>query len=337
MDEPRTTLAVPRPRAVYWVAALALAGVLLYYSLRGIDWLRVWHILRGAKPGAVALAMAVISCSLFLRAVRWRVLLSAEESVPVPLAFWATSAGYLGNNLLPARAGELVRTLMISARTGMSKTFVLTTALSERVADAIVLITISATVLLTLAEKPGWIADAARPFAALGFAGVAAIALLPACESFWFRLLARMPLPHGFRDRLGDVLRHVLRGLRSFHDAGRLGRFLGLTAVILTLDGITTMVGAHAIGVQLSLPLAFLLIAGLGLGSALPSTPGYVGIYQFVAVSVLTPFGISRNDAIAYILLFQAMIYVVILVWGLLGLEREGFGSRATVAASDLR
>jgi uncharacterized membrane protein YbhN (UPF0104 family) len=68
--------------------------------------------------------------------------------------------------------------------------------------------------------------------------------------------------------------------------------------------------------------VAFLLIASLGLGSALPSTPGYIGIYQFVAVVVLTPFGFSRTDAIAYILVAQALIYVVIGFWGSLGLWR---------------
>ena len=69
--------------------------------------------------------------------------------------------------------------------------------------------------------------------------------------------------------------------------------------------------------------LAFLLITGLSVGTALPSTPGYVGIYQFVAVTVLTPFGFSRTDAIAYILVAQALMYVVIGFWGSLGLFRR--------------
>jgi uncharacterized membrane protein YbhN (UPF0104 family) len=76
------------------------------------------------------------------------------------------------------------------------------------------------------------------------------------------------------------------------------------------------------LGLTFSLPVAFLLLAALGLGSALPSTPGYVGIYQFVAVSVLTPFGHSRNDAIAYILLFQAVSYAVIGLLGVVALSR---------------
>lgn len=323
MPELSEVSVTPRPRAIYWVASLALAGVLLYYSLRGIEWLRVWNIVRGARAPVVGLALAIISFSLFLRAVRWRVLLSSAGSVPIPLAFWATSAGYLGNNLLPARAGEVVRTLIISRRSGMSKAFVLTTAFSERVVDAIVLITISAMVLLTLPEKPGWLASAARPYAVLGLSGVMAIALVPVFESSWFRLLALVPLPSRVRCQVEHALRQTLQGIRSFHDAGRLARFLLLTAVIWSLDGITTVVCAHAIGLSISLPVAFLLVAGLGLGSALPSTPGYVGIYQFVAVSVLTPFGLSRTDAIAYILLFQAMSYVIVLFWGVIGLRQQ--------------
>jgi uncharacterized membrane protein YbhN (UPF0104 family) len=85
------------------------------------------------------------------------------------------------------------------------------------------------------------------------------------------------------------------------------------------MDAVGVVIGADALGLSTPVPLAFLLVAGLGLGSALPSTPGYVGIYQFVAVSVLTPFGLSRTDAIAYILMFQAIQYAVFGVFGALG------------------
>lgn len=336
MAEATESLETPRPRAIYWVISLGLAGVFLYYSLRGIEWKSVWTTLKSAHPMVVVLAAGIMSVSLFLRSFRWRVLLSAQQQVSVPLAFWATSAGYLGNNVLPARAGEVVRTLMISRRSGMSKAFVLTTALSERVVDAIALITISAVVLLTMPTQSGWLAHAARPFAILGLAGASAIALLPIFEAFWFRFLAHIPLPERLRHPVENILAHVLDGIRSFHDRGRLGKFLLLTAIIWLLDGVTTVVASSSIGISISLPIAFLLVAGLGLGSALPSTPGYVGIYQFVAVKMLSPFGVSNSDAIAYILLFQALNYAVMLVWGLTGIavERQpaGPGSPALVA-----
>jgi hypothetical protein len=261
----------------------------------------------------------MVTVALFLRAFRWRILLTAEAPVGVSTAFWATSAGYFGNNFLPARAGELVRTFMISSRCGLNSAYVLATALSERVADAIALVVISALVLLTLPAQPGWLANSARPFAILGLSGALIIAVLPRMESLARRLLQRLPLPDGLRPKLIHFMEHGLRGIRAFHDGKRLTAFLTLTIVIWCMDAAGTVIGGRALGLTIPLPVAFLLIAGLGLGSALPSTPGYVGVYQFVAVSVLTPFGFSRTQAIGYILVAQALQYAVIGLWGAVG------------------
>ncbi len=313
----------PGSRWLYWAASLALAAALLYYSFRGIEWARLWTILRSARADKVSIALCTVFSALFLRSFRWRVLLSAEGKVPVSLAFWATSAGYLGNNVLPARAGEVIRSLMISRKSKLSKTFVLTTALSERVADAIALITISAAVLLTLREPPGWLASAARPFAILGLCGAAAIALFPIFEARYYRILARVPVPEHLRERIQEMLGQGILGIRSFHNRRRLSVFLSLTAVIWCLDATTAVLCAQALGMALTIPAGFLLVAGIGLGSALPSTPGYVGIYQFVAVTLLAPFGFGRTDAIAFILLFQALAYIIVLICGLIGMAKQ--------------
>jgi hypothetical protein len=87
-------------------------------------------------------------------------------------------------------------------------------------------------------------------------------------------------------------------------------------------DAFGVMAGARALGLEVSFRVALLLLTGLGLGSALPSTPGYVGIYQFVAVTVLVPFGIGRDEALAYILVAQALNSVVMLAFGLPGLYK---------------
>lgn len=140
---------------LYWFIAVALAGILLYYSLRGIDWAEVWHILSRAEWSYVTVAVLIATLSLFLRALRWRILLRSQAPVSIGTSFWATAAGYFGNQFLPARAGEIVRTMMVSSAAGLGRTFVLTTALTERMADAITLVIISSIVLLTLSVKPG--------------------------------------------------------------------------------------------------------------------------------------------------------------------------------------
>lgn len=309
-------------QAISMGVAVLLAAVLLYYSLRGIEWRQVGAIVANARLSLLAVCAAMATLTLFLRALRWRILLNAEGSISAAKAFWATAAGLFGNNFLPARGGELVRTYMISAATGLSGAYVLATALSERVVDAIVLVLVSALVLLTLDSPPGWLAHAARPFAVAGLLGVLIIMGLPMLGPAGQAAAARAPVPHALRPKLASIVEGVLRGLRAFHDARRLTSFLALTSLIWFFDALGAVVGGAALGFRIPLPVAFLLMAGLGVASALPSTPGYVGIYQFVAVSMLTPFGFSRTDAIAYILVAQTFMYVVIGVWGSLGLAR---------------
>jgi uncharacterized membrane protein YbhN (UPF0104 family) len=309
-------------RGVTLAVALALAALLLYFSLRGIEWRAVGETVRRADARLLALTQVVGALAMFLRAWRWRILLNAEANVGISSAFWATAACLFANNFLPARAGELVRTYMIGTENRLGKTYVLATAIAERIGDAIVLVTIGALALLTMPSPPGWLATAATPFALAGLAGAAAIAVLPLLGPRLERVIRWLPLPHGLEDRLVAAVEEGLRGLRAFHDAGRLIAFIALAIVIWVLDATATVIAAAALGLTIRLPLAFVLIAGLGLGSALPSTPGYVGIYQFVAVSVLTPFGISREEAIAFILVSQAVMYVVIAALGAVGLLR---------------
>jgi glycosyltransferase 2 family protein len=135
-------------------------------------------------------------------------------------------------------------------------------------------------------------------------------------------ILKRLPLPTKFRDIFLRLASQVLEGLRAFHDWGRLAGFVALTVVIWSSDCLGVVLGAHALGLEISFPVALLLLTALGLGSALPSTPGYVGIYQFVAVTVLSPFGISKDAALAFILVQQALGYVVVTALGLPGLYR---------------
>jgi uncharacterized protein (TIRG00374 family) len=250
------------------------------------------------------------------------VLLTAEAPITVPFAFWATAAGYFANNFLPARAGELVRTFMIASRSSLTKAYVLTTALSERVADALALVVIAGLALLFLPHKPAWLARASWGFVGLGTVGVLGIAFMPLMESFGLRIVGQLPLPNKVFSEAQRLIEQIALGLRALHSPKRLAQFLLSTAAVWCVDGIAAVALARALNLHMSFPVAMLLIASLGLGSALPSAPGYVGIYQFVAVSVLAPLGFTRAAAIAFIILAQAISYLIVGFWGAIGFSK---------------
>jgi uncharacterized protein (TIRG00374 family) len=300
-----------------WLLAIPLAAVLLYYSLRGVDWSGVWRTIAGAQWGLVALAACFTCFTFFLRAARWRILLNAEERLSPGLVFSASMSGYLGNAFLPARAGELVRTLVVSSRSSLSKTYVLTTALSERLMDVIALVLWSSIILLGVSPKPHWMADVSRTTAVVAALGALIITVLPHTGSLCRRLIERMPLPHQLKALLLQLADQVLLGMRAFHNVGRFLMFAAATVVIWLSDAAGVMICGRGLGMNLSFAVAMLLVTAMGLSSALPSTPGYVGIYQFVAVTVLVPFGFTKDAALAFILVAQAIGYVTVLLLGL--------------------
>jgi uncharacterized protein (TIRG00374 family) len=306
--------------ALSWLLTLSIAAAALYYSLRGVEWRQVGETFRHADAVYLPLVFLMISLSIFVRSFRWGVLLGAEEKLPIGMVFWASAVGYLGNAVLPARAGELLRTQIVSARSRLSRSYVFATALTCLAMDVIVVVVLSAIVITTLPETPEWLKKGSGTMAIFGLAGMAILVILPHCEPLVTRILGKIPGPEKLRLRLIGIGEQFLLGLRAFHHVSRFGIFAGISFGVWLMDAVGAMMIGWALHLSLPFAVALLLLAGLALASAAPSTPGYVGVYQIVAVGILPAFGISKSDAIAYILVLQAISYVVYLVLGLTGL-----------------
>jgi len=190
--------------------------------------------------------------------------------------------------------------------------------------DAIALILFSSVALLGVDSKPAWMQGLARSLAAVAVASALGVAFLPYVQGLIEDVLHKLPLPAGLRERLVGLIEQVILGLRAFHDPRRFATFAGLTLVIWSTDTCGAIVVARSLGLHLSFRVALLFLSGLGLSSALPSTPGYVGIYQFVAVTVLGPFGIGRDQALAFIFVAQALGAIVLVGFGVPGVIRLG-------------
>jgi glycosyltransferase 2 family protein len=305
-----------------WVFAIGLAVVLLYKALHGVDWMQVWRTVVSARWEYLAGGCLVSVISYVLRALRWRILLNAGASTPlrVSTVFRANMAGYLGNNVLPARAGEVIRSLIISSQCSLSRAYVLTTAAGERLIDAIVLVLCGSLMLSQVASKPAWMEGIARTMTLVAGAGALTLMVLPHAEGLVQRMVRRLPVPLALKERIKLMVEQILLAIRAFHHVGRFVNFAAFTAAIWAADATSMMVSARGLGLEMRFPAAVLLLTAMGLGSALPSTPGYVGIYQFAAVTVLAAFGIARDQALAYSLVTQALGYVLVAVLGAPGL-----------------
>lgn len=319
-----------RSRAMLWIA-LPLAAVLLYLTLRDLDWVAFWDIVRHGHYEFLLLTIPIASISYFIRALRWSVLVRSEAQVSVRSVFWANMVGYMGNAYLPARAGELLRAAFLGREKGLGTSFVLATALSERVLDAVALVLIGSVALLSEGELPAALANAVRLMAVAGVVGLAFIVAAPYQERVILRVVGWLPLPERISRTVAEQTSRFLLGMRSLQNVRRMLGFLALTAVVWLVDSVGVLIGVRIISQGLNLGQALVLLAALGLSSAVPSTPGYIGVYQFVAITVLMPDGFSRGEALAYILIAQVFGYAVVSFWGLLGLWQIQRGGDAAL------
>ena len=305
-----------------WPIAIGLSGFLLYLALRGVEWRRVGNIVAHCRVSYLILACSCGALSYIMRAMRWRILLSAKEKLAYTTVLWASSVGYLANNYLPARAGELVRTAMISSRSQLSKTYVFTMAMAERVIEFVILVLMCSLLSLTLPNRPAWLVRLML-LTTIGIVGAAAFfLLLPWVDRTRTRFVGRLPVGRKMKDRLHHTAENVTLALIALRDPLRLFQVCGATTIVWTLDAISAVILARALGMNLLFSVAVLLSTGLALGNVLPSTPGAVGIFQFAAVKVLTPFNFTQTEAIAYILVAQALAYIIVTTLGLIGLWR---------------
>jgi hypothetical protein len=231
--------------------------------------------------------------------------------------------GYLGNSILPARAGEIIRSIYIAKENKLSVSFVLSTGFVERFMDLIALVILGSLSLASAGIISTQLESAIRAMTVIATIGLFIILIIPylgqGIVSFISSLSA---IKSSAREKIIEFLKQFLRGVEALHHPGRAGTFILYTCLIWGMDGVGTIILGHALHLKITITQSILLIASLGLSSAIPSTPGYVGIYQFVAINVLEPFGITNANALALIIFLQVTNLITVSIWGWAGVSR---------------
>lgn len=312
-----------RPRW-YLPAAIVLSIIFLYLAIRGVSWNEFLSAILNCQVEFLILAIVISLLNFIIRSQRWGILLRGKDRINFMTLFWATGTGYLGNNFLPFRTGEVIRSAVLGQKTGISKVYIFATAITERIIDAVFLILLGSFLIPTIGVVPNWLHSTMRGLGILGFVALIVLLIAPHLETEIIRIVNRFPFPPKWRSSLINILENFLQGAVSFQNPKRAVLFLLFTCLIWFLDGIGMMISARAFSIEISLSQSLLLLVGLGLSSAIPSTPGYVGIYQYVAVTILAIFGFPKSRALAFIIVIQAIAMLLTLVWGLLGLGMLG-------------
>jgi uncharacterized protein (TIRG00374 family) len=299
---------------------LVVSMGLLVYCFWNVDLRAVAARLRETLWTFLALSVALNFLSLWVRALRWSYLFPPRTN-PTHL-FRALMIGYMGNNVLPLRAGELVR-IYVASRHGQRFWTTFATVVVERVLDGLAVGLMMAGLVL-LVPIPAELRWAIVVFLVMDLLGIVVLVVITATPGV-FGVLIKM-LFH----RIGWLERRLLRmlgtmteGLRGIRAAGHAVPITVCSVVVWLLFAFSIWTALHAAHLDLPLTAAWTVVAFLGLGVSLPSSPGFVGVVQAATVLALALFSVPRMDALSFSLLFHASQLIPVTAVGLLYLLLE--------------
>jgi uncharacterized protein (TIRG00374 family) len=319
--------------------------VALYFALRDVDLhLVVAEFRRANLLLLFGLSVPSYVLVVYLRALRWRHFTDPIQPMGTGALFRSVAVGFLANNLFPLRMGEIVRSWHLSRETGARATSIFGTVILERVVDVVMVILLALAVMWFWGGGETW---------RRGVLLLVPVALAPVVGLVWLRAAPRQalglaglllaPAPERIRRYLLEHLETFSIGLGALSGGWHQFWIAWHTLLIwLFASTVPIIAGFLSLGVDLGSPFqnlvaGWMTLAAVGIAVALPSAPGFFGVYHSACRLVLQGLGLPPEMAVALGTLLHAVFWLTLTGLGLLVLRRArtSLGELDQAAASD--
>jgi len=351
--EPVTSVASSSARRSRWLDwrvwfGIAITVGCIWYVAKDVPMAEVAAALRRADLWMLlAVSIPAHVFSIYLRALRWRHLTNPIAPMSRGLLYKAQSVGFLVNNLVPLRMGEFVRSWYLARETGTRGAAILGTVVLERVLDIVcVLLMAGASVgLLGARAGDGLLAEGAVVLLPTGFVPLAVLLALRFAPDAVIRAVtfAMRPLPGNASSFVEGNLRRFTEGLAAISGGTHLWWILFHSITIWLVVGALPMTaGLLAFDLPASVTassdrlvyVSWLLLAAVGVAVAIPSAPGFFGVYQLAFTAVLRPLGVDDATSLALGLLVWLVFWASFTLQGFVVLRAGGISFAELTAAS---
>ncbi len=310
-----------------------MSVVFIWLAVRGLQLDQFWGAIRSANYWWLIPGIAIYFMAVWARAWRWHYLLRPIKDVPTATVFPITTIGYMGNNIYPARAGEVLRAVVLKRREGVSVSASLATIVVERIFDGVVMlgfVFVNLPELARLTADSGFIGNI-QQVAIIGtgvFFGALLIFLLAAMfpavtarAGGWF--IDRF-LPEKLREKVTGLMHRFLDGLASLRSPLNILMVFVTSVVLWLLETGKYWFVMHAFDFHVSFFALMLMNGIVNLATTIPSAPGYIGTFDAPGIAVLTAYGVSQATAAGYTLVLHVALWLPITLVGAYFLTREG-------------
>jgi glycosyltransferase 2 family protein len=314
------------------VLGIVVSLVFLYVGLSHLKLSEVWQGMREVRVGWLLIGAAVyfLGC-VWGRTWRWHYLLRSIKKIPLRKLFPIVVIGYMGNNVYPFRAGEVIRAYVLKRNEGVNISASLATIVIERVFDGLVML-IFVFVALPFADfKADWLRDVVI-FSTLLFWGAflafLVMALRPEQMRRLYTAIFTRLLPGSLSEKAISLADHFMTGLENLRHPKDLIMTLVSSVFIWLTETTKYWFVMHAFDFRVSFFALMVMTAVVNLATTLPSSPGYVGTFDTPGIKTLTAYGVKESLAASYTLVLHAALWFPITLLGFYFLYREGLSWR---------
>jgi uncharacterized protein (TIRG00374 family) len=311
---------------------MVVSLVFLALAFRKVEWSEVLQAWSGARPTWMVAGLLLLVLAWWVAAVRWKVILHPAPQVRIMDTFSFITIGYLANTILPLRLGDLARATLMGRRRRIGISRALGSMALERLMDIITLL-FFILLLSLLMEIPSLVKAGLVTMAGGALVMLAGLVML----SFHRERLSYVQkalewvLPAPIALRVVTLIDRFSGGLEVIRDPTRLLLVFGLSVAGWAVTGLATYIWLLAFNLPLPWFAGIFVLVVINLGSAIPSSPGYVGVYHYLAVLALSAWGVERSPALAYGIGTHALNMIANVSLGAFFVAREG------VSLHDLR
>lgn len=312
---------------------VGISLLFLWLALRGLRLGDFWGVVARAQYGWILPGILVYFVGVWARAWRWHYLLRPLKEIPTRVMFPITAIGYMGNNIYPARAGEVLRAVILKRKEGVPVSASLATIIVERIFDGVVMLAfvfINLPELAKLTSASGFIGNIQQlaVWGTAAFLGALAVFLLaamfPQKSGALGEWILRRILPARLRENSIDILHKFLDGLAALRSPVNVLMVFATSLVIWLLETAKYWFVMHAFGFSVSFFALMLMNGIVNLATTIPSAPGYIGTFDAPGIAVLTAYGVEQATAAAYTLTLHVALWLPITLLGAWFLAREG-------------
>lgn len=310
-------------------AGMLVSAIFLYIGLRGLHLPDVWEGVRQARIGWLVPGVAVYFLAVWGRTWRWHYLLRSLKPISLRALFPIVVIGYMGNNVYPFRAGEVIRAYVLRRNEGVNIPASLATIIIERIFDGLVML-IFVFVALPFADfSVRWLQNIvflATLFFWGAFLAFLVMALRPARTRQLYHELFERVLPRKLRAPAQRTADHFMLGLENLRRPRDLWMTLVSSIFIWLTETTKYWFVMHAFDFEVSFFVLMVMTAVVNLATTLPSSPGYVGTFDTPGIETLKAYGVRETVAASYTLVLHAALWLPITLLGFYYLYREGLG-----------